>query len=275
MAGNIQPTLERIRPSCRVARAAGSSISRLALTPGSDPESASSFLRGASSQRPGHPVRGPWWSAARNWRWPYPPRRTQRARTPGRHVRTQLGHAIFLARSHSAFFEAYCFLFDMNAFFQALLSRFLRENLPGYSVRDEFRLKGMMRYNPKFNPQRRQSPTPRPDYVVTQQGTICSILDAKYRDLWEKQLPREMLYQSVVYAISQRQQPQSSILYPTMNTLAKEARIDVTDPLYGRHVGQVCLRPVLLPLLEQLVTSRTSQARSDRELHARGLALGA
>ncbi len=167
------------------------------------------------------------------------------------------------------------FLFDMNAFFQALLSRFLRENLPGYSVRDEFRLKGMMRYNPNFNPQRRQSPTPRPDYVVTQQGTICSILDAKYRDLWEKQLPREMLYQSVVYAISHRQQPQSTILYPTMNTLAKEARIDVTDPLFGRHIGQVCLRPVLLPLLEQLVTSRTSQARRDRATHARGLALGA
>jgi hypothetical protein len=105
-AGNVQPTLERARPSCWVIRAAGSLISGLALTPGSDPESASSFLRGASSWRSGHPVCGPWRSAARNWRWPCPPRRTQQARTPGRPVRAKLGHAIFLARSDSAFFAA-------------------------------------------------------------------------------------------------------------------------------------------------------------------------
>jgi 5-methylcytosine-specific restriction enzyme subunit McrC len=166
------------------------------------------------------------------------------------------------------------FLFDMNAFFQALISRFLRENLPGSSLRDEHGLKGMMRYNPKFNPQRRQSPTPRPDYVVTQHGTLSSILDAKYRDLWEKKLPHEMLYQLVVYAISNRHQPQSSILYPTTNPLAKEARIDISDPLFGKPIGQVCLRPVFLPLVEKLVTSKTSQDRREREALARRLAFG-
>jgi 5-methylcytosine-specific restriction enzyme subunit McrC len=166
------------------------------------------------------------------------------------------------------------FLFDMNAFFQALVSRFLRENLPEYTVRDEHGLKGMMRYNPKFNPQRRHSPTPRPDYVVTQHGMIRSILDAKYRDLWDKQLPREMLYQLVVYAISHRQRPQSSILYPTTSPLAKEARIDISDPLFGKPIGQVCLRPVLLTQLEKLVTSKTSQARRERECLAQRLAFG-
>jgi 5-methylcytosine-specific restriction enzyme subunit McrC len=166
------------------------------------------------------------------------------------------------------------FLFDMNAFFQALVSRFLRENLPDYTVRDEHGLKGMMRYNPKFNPQRRHSPTPRPDYVVTQHGMIRSILDAKYRDLWDKQLPREMLYQLVVYAISHRQRPQSSILYPTTSPLAKEARIDISDPLFGKPIGQVCLRPVLLTQLEKLVTSKTSQARRERECLAQRLAFG-
>lgn len=166
------------------------------------------------------------------------------------------------------------FLFDMNAFFQALVSRFLTENLPEYTVRDEHGLKGMMRYNPKFNPQRRHSPTPRPDYVVTQHGMIRSILDAKYRDLWDKQLPREMLYQLVVYAISHRQRPQSSILYPTTSPMAKEARIDISDPLLGKPIGQVCLRPVLLTQLEKLVTSKTSQARRERECLAQRLAFG-
>ena len=166
------------------------------------------------------------------------------------------------------------FLFDMNAFFQALLSRFLRENLPAFSIRDEHGLRGMMRYNPQFNPRRRQSPTPRPDYVVTRQGAICSILDAKYRDLWKTHLPREMLYQLVVYAISHRKKPQSSILFPTLDSQAKEARIDVADPLFGKHLGQVCLRPVLLPRIEKLVSDNTSQARREREAYAHRLAFG-
>jgi 5-methylcytosine-specific restriction enzyme subunit McrC len=166
------------------------------------------------------------------------------------------------------------FLFDMNAFFQALVSRFLRDNLRGYSVRDEHGLKGMMRYNPKFNPQRRQSPTPRPDYVVSHEGAIRSILDAKYRDLWEKQLPREMLYQLVVYAFSHRTLRQSSILYPTTDARAMEARIDVTDPIFGKSLGQVCLRPVHLPKVVELVTTLTSQGRREREAYAKLLAFG-
>ena len=166
------------------------------------------------------------------------------------------------------------FLFDMNSFFQSLLSRFLRENLPGFSVRDERGLKGMMQYNRQFNPRKQRSPTPRPDYVVTKQGVVCSILDAKYRDLWEKHLPREMLYQLVVYAISHCQKPQSSILYPTTDNCAKEERIDVTDPLFGKPLGQVCLRPVLLPLMEKIVREKTSLARRERAEYAYRLAFG-
>jgi len=166
------------------------------------------------------------------------------------------------------------FLFNMNAFFQSLISRFLHENLPGYSVHDEHVLKGMMRYNAIFNPLKQQSPTPRPDYVVIRDGEIRSILDAKYRDLWNKPLPPYMLYQLVVYAISHSNCPRSSILYPTTYENAKEARIDVNDPVFGKHLGQVCLRPVVLPELEKIVTSTTAQARRDRTYFAMRMAFG-
>jgi hypothetical protein len=102
--GIIPPTLEQAQSSCWLIRAAGSLKSGPALTPGSDPESASSFLRGASSWRSGHPVCGPWRSVAGNWRWPCPPRRTQEARTPGRPVRSQLCHAKFPVRLDSTLF---------------------------------------------------------------------------------------------------------------------------------------------------------------------------
>ena len=46
MTGIVQPTLEQTQPSCWGIRAAGSLKSGLALTPGSDPDTASSFLRG-------------------------------------------------------------------------------------------------------------------------------------------------------------------------------------------------------------------------------------
>ncbi len=163
------------------------------------------------------------------------------------------------------------FMFDMNAFFQAILSRFLRENLQGYSVIDEHSLKGMMRYNPNFSPPRR-SPTPRPDYVIKQGNKICSILDAKYRDIWEKDLPRHMLYQLVVYAVSHRNQPRSTILYPTFHPGARETRIDVMDPVYGKMIGQVRMCPVNLERLEALVNDSTAKGRRERGEYAFRLA---
>lgn len=167
------------------------------------------------------------------------------------------------------------FLFDMNSFFQALMSRFLHDHLPDFVIRDEHGLTGMLNYNPHFNPQRRRAPTPRPDYVVTQRGgAVCSILDAKYRDLWEQQLPREMLYQMVVYAISESRSHESCILYATSHPGAREARIDITDPLYGRHLGQVALRPVYLPRIVELLASDTAHARRERTNLAQQLAFG-
>ncbi|MEQ8789892.1 MAG: hypothetical protein RIC55_26595 [Pirellulaceae bacterium] len=157
------------------------------------------------------------------------------------------------------------FLFDMNRFFQALLSRFLRENLPGFKVREEHGLRRMLRFAAGFNPQNRLAPTPRPDFAVLKDGVVESILDAKYRDLWEKPLPRNMLYQLAMYAAS-HQKRVAAILYPTVDPSASEARIDVREPLLGREIGQVQLRPVPMQLVEELAcgtaTAQNQRARS-------------
>lgn len=177
---------------------------------------------------------------------------------------------VLKGREHGATLSG--FLFDMNRFFQALLGRFLQENLMGLTVRDEHGLKGMMRYDTAFNPRGRRSPTPRPDYAVLRRGKVLTLLDAKYRDLWNTSLPREMLYQLVVYAVSQPENPVSTILYPCLDPSAREAKINVEHPMDGEHIGQVSLRPVDLLHVESLVSDSTKQA--ERESYANYLAFG-
>jgi len=168
------------------------------------------------------------------------------------------------------------FLFDMNRFFQALMSRYLHEHLPGHSVHDEHRLAGMLAYDARRNPKRRRAPSPRPDFVVQRGPRITGMLDAKYRDLWEQPLPRVMLYQLVIYASSSEANGRAVILYPTLDPAAQEACIEVLDPLAGGHRAEVILRPVDMLRLERLVAGpHTAEQEREVTMHALQLVYGA
>jgi 5-methylcytosine-specific restriction enzyme subunit McrC len=164
------------------------------------------------------------------------------------------------------------FLFDMNLFFETLLLRFLSENLPGFRVDSQHGLTEMMRYVPGHNPRRRHAPRPRPDYAIRKKKKVLALLDAKYRDLWEHSLPRDMLYQLSVYALSQPKGSTAAILYPTTASTATGSLIEIREPATGGAAGYVALRPVHVGRLAELIESEGRLGRDAREEAARELA---
>lgn len=162
------------------------------------------------------------------------------------------------------------FALDMNRLWQRLLGNTLREWAEGIEVREEFALRAVYQRNPSF-PLRRSLPRPRPDFAAFANGRLLGYLDAKYRDLWEHPLPREMLYQLSLYAMAQGHGT-AAILYPTDATEAIEQRIDIGDPVTRAIRASVALRPVSLTTLEQLITAPPSASRlEDRRAFANAL----
>jgi 5-methylcytosine-specific restriction enzyme subunit McrC len=142
----------------------------------------------------------------------------------------------------------------MNAFFQALLSRFLREHLVDAELLDEHRLRGVFFYDPRHNPCDRRAPIPRPDFLVRRGLRTLAILDAKYRDLWLRPLPREMLYQLAIYALTRpADEASATILYPTLSDGVEDQVIGFRDVLGGTTKARVTLRPVHLLVLDGLL----------------------
>jgi len=168
------------------------------------------------------------------------------------------------------------FLFNMNLLFQQALGRFFRESLEDAVVLEQYSVADLFAYQPQFNPRRKRAPIPKPDYVFRRRGEIAAIADAKYRDLWEHDLGRDMLYQLSIYALSQPECRTAAILYPAADLTAREARIQIKDPMSGSSRGEVHLRPVNVSYLAELVRLRTTTAvRRDCERYARSLAFGA
>jgi 5-methylcytosine-specific restriction enzyme subunit McrC len=169
------------------------------------------------------------------------------------------------------------YLFDMNRLFQSVLSRFLSENLTDYTIRDEFPLRGMLAYHPLHNPWNRPAPTPRPDYAVLSGTKVVALLDAKYMNLWDrKTIGRDALYQLALYALSQPPDVDATILYPTTDPSAREARVVISDPVHGASRAHVIARPVHLERLEACLSERIGIAAvRERAEYARELAFGA
>lgn len=145
------------------------------------------------------------------------------------------------------------FFFDMNTFFETLISRLIRDFTEEYTLRDQYSLHDMFAYTPGFNPQRRKSPTPRPDFALMKGKKVVKLLDAKYRDLWETNLPGEMLYQLAIYAVSGIGDRTATILYPSMDKAATVQKIDINDPITSSKMASVILQPIDLVIISDLI----------------------
>jgi 5-methylcytosine-specific restriction enzyme subunit McrC len=146
------------------------------------------------------------------------------------------------------------FLFDMNVFFQRLLSRFLHDNLAGARIADELAIRDLFAYAPDGNPRQRRAPAPRPDYALFYGKALHGFLDAKYRDIWDRSLPAEWLYQLSIYALASPSEV-SVLLYASMSAEARDERVEVHQPVAwsNKRPASVILRPVPLPYLAELL----------------------
>ena len=163
------------------------------------------------------------------------------------------------------------FALDMNALWQRLLGRILGEWLPEVEVKEEHALRQLIRPDPEYSPRRRGGHIPRPDFAVFQRRRLVTYLDAKYRDIWEKGLPREMLYQLALYA-SAHEGRTSAILYPTEHPEASEERLHICDMQNASIVSTVALRPVNMAELGRLVAAGISEKLlEERSRFARAL----
>jgi 5-methylcytosine-specific restriction enzyme subunit McrC len=153
------------------------------------------------------------------------------------------------------------FLFDMNIFFQRLLSRFLRDNLTSARIADEVPIRNLFSYAPDENLRRRRVPAPRPDYALFEGDTLCGFLDAKYRDIWERGFAAEWLYQLSLYAAASPSQV-SVLLYASMAADARDERVEVRQPILWSNRGpaSVILRPVPLSYLAELLDPERASA---------------
>ena len=138
------------------------------------------------------------------------------------------------------------FFFDMNVFFEALVAKLLNNISDQYSIVDQYRIGSLFAYEPRYNPKNKRSPIPRPDFALLKNGVVVQLLDAKYRDLWNESLPRDMLYQLAVYAASGIGNNTATILYPAMNNLPTLQQINISNPFTSEPIAKILMKPINL-----------------------------
>lgn len=147
------------------------------------------------------------------------------------------------------------YFFDMNTFFETLIGRLLTNCEDKFHVKDQFSLHDMFIYTPGYNPRGRKSPIPRPDFALVENEKVVKLMDAKYRDLWDRNLPRDMLYQLAVYAVSGIGDKTATILYPSMSDVPSIQKIDINDPVSGAIMAKVIMQPINLLKISEMVYS--------------------
>ena len=165
------------------------------------------------------------------------------------------------------------FLLDMNRMFQTVLSRFLHENLVDATVRDEHRMTGVFSRIPALPGATHRAPVPRPDFLIERGGRSLAVLDAKYRDIAVAGLPRDMLYQLAIYALTGATLPRTATLvYPAHDEGVGDERIIVREPALGRERATIALRRVSLTRIADMLEDRGAARR--RAAYARYIAFG-
>jgi len=164
------------------------------------------------------------------------------------------------------------FLFDMNVFFQRLLSRFLHDHFSEGRIADERSIRNLFSYAADANPKKRGAPTLRPDFALFQQDKCLAFLDAKYRDVWTRNFEPSWLYQLSAYALASATKV-SVMLYATMAQEARDEQIDICPPIGALKLKQasIILRPVSLPKLAHLIRLQGKGADTERRSFAHRL----
>jgi 5-methylcytosine-specific restriction enzyme subunit McrC len=154
------------------------------------------------------------------------------------------------------------FLFDMNRLFQAVVGRFLRENVVGATVMQEETLQDVLAYDPMHNPFRRPAPRIRPDFIVREGTRVRAVLDAKYKDLSRFDPGREILYQLALYATTNPSRRESTVLFPSAMDVPDQ-HLHVRGGLPGGEAdAHVILRSVNLSALHAAITAENATPQS-------------